>query len=290
MFNGGRFEGGMGGISRQVETRHTSETTELGLPLRQSAWLVVICSIAILTFFGDTILVGPWVGVIAVALILLRIALWVYLAYGLKWELAVVPFVILWGRFGYGLVNSVWIPLRPELPGWATVILLSLSVPVYAACYLVGYRMAFEIVDPNWTPPIMPRRPEAGVSWPNTQFGLPQVVVREVPRPVIVNGHSEEEESGEEPQLPPPQATVMSPSGIEVSVSNVVHFVRQAPRIGTSSRIWEAEAGWKWKEWHSIVALLEQLGILTHKGKSQPKFLVTDFGEQMRRIAKATEI
>ncbi len=291
MFNGGGFEGGMGGISRQIETRHTSETTELGLPLRQSAWLVVICSIAILTFFGDTILIGPWVGVIAVALILLRIALWVYLAYGLKWELAVVPFMILWGRFGYGLVNSVWIPLRPELPGWATVILLSLSVPVYAACYLVGYRMAFEIVDPNWTPPIMPRRPEAGVFWPNTQFGLPQVVVREVPRPFAINQRElsgESEAPEEEPQMPE-QRTLISPSGEEILVNDLVRYIRQAPKIGADSRTWKNTANWTWKYWQGIVGLLEQMQILTHKGKSKPRFLVNDFSEQMRRIAKAAE-
>jgi len=200
--------------------------------------------------------------------------------------------VILWGRFGYGLVNSVWIPLRPELPGWATVILLSLSIPVYAACYLVGYRMAFEIVDPNWTPPIMPRRPEAGVSWPNTRFGIPQVVVREVPRPVVINGngYSETIEEEQPPSLPEWKtlgATVMSPSGIEVLVSDAVHFIRQAPKIGTSSRIWKKEASWKWEEWNAIITLLEQLGILARKGKSAPRFLVSDFSEQMRRIAKA---
>jgi hypothetical protein len=280
---------GLGGVSRQVETKVSSTASELTLPIKHSVFLVAICFVAILMLFADVILIGPWVGVIVVALILLRIALWVYLAYGLKWELAVVPFVILWGRFGYGLVNSVWIPFRPELPGWATVILLSLSVPVYAACYLVGYRMAFEIVDPNWTPPIMPRRPEAGVAWPSARFAIPQVVVREVPRPFAINqrelsGESEEAEG--EPQMPE-QPTLISPSGEEIMVNDLVRYVRQAPKIGTDKRTWKNSANWTWKYWNGVVGLLGQMQILTCNGKT--RFIVTDFNEQMRRISKAAE-
>jgi hypothetical protein len=292
--NWGGDGAGFGGVSRQVETRHVSETTERDLPIQQALLLVAIGIVAILTAFGDILLIGPLAGVLAGLAVLIYSALYIYVNFGVKWEAALIIPISLWLRFGFEIFESVWPPLHPNLPLWATVLLLAMSIPVYLACYLAGYRMSFEIVDPNWTPTIMPRRPETGPAWPRTRFGIPQPIVREVPRPIVVNGRGYDngnQEVAEEPDAPdaPPGATVMSQSGVEVKADDLILFIRKAQPNGTSSRTWKDLADWKWKYWNAVVSILEQLQILSRRNKAEPIMLVTDFRECIRRIVKVVE-
>jgi hypothetical protein len=285
------MNGGFGGISRQVETRHTDETTELRLPLQQGFWLAVVLIIALTTLALDVLVIGPLVGVAAVLAILVYAVARITVVFG-RWAglVSAIPGV-LWCLYGGRVIDKVWPPIEVGAPLWLIFAVLAYSIPVYFACALVSYRMAYEIVDPNWPPTLTPRRPELGVTWPRARLQLMPAQVREVPRPVIINGNRNKLEAGPDVVAGIAESvgpTVMSPVGVEVIVNDVVQYLRKGPKIGTSSRVWEEEADWDWDYWNGVVRLLEQLCILGRiESRKKPKFIIEDFDEMMRRVSLA---
>ena len=165
---GDKDPGGIIGPHGQIEIKRGGIGEELRLPLIQGVWLALTGTIALTSVIADMILIGPASGVFVGVVIILAIWWAVFRRVGHSVTVAAILAIIVWLLFGEQTVVSIWPEalLTLSLPPWAVILGLLLSVPVLTGCVLVIYRLAYEIVDPWWPPPLAQRTPDFGIAWP----------------------------------------------------------------------------------------------------------------------------
>jgi len=312
----GNDHDGIIGPRGQIEIKRGGMGDELRLPLAQGLWLALIGMIALVMVMADMVLIGPVSGVLIGVVIIL--ALWWL---GFRWiehyaTLLAIGLVIAWLMLGGRAVIAIWPEalLTLHLPPWATILGLLLSVPVLAGCGLVIYRLAYEIVDPWWPPPLAQRTPDFGIAWPGRKVqeseeeaedtgsdelaeiraALEEVLaasrqpVRE--RLVLINGDAKE-------ALPAGRKVIeimleqvndvwcaYRDGYTPVPVDDIRRMAALSERVGLSYRKTRPLFRWGEDGWRSTLTTLEALGILVQAGGQREATLLVSPDEAVQMI------
>jgi len=78
-----------------------------------------------------------------------------------------IIWVIFWAIRGLPMLVDWWVANMPQLMWWtpstlARLFVIPSSIGVYKASQVLGFRMGYEVRDPNWPPTIRPREPKDG--------------------------------------------------------------------------------------------------------------------------------
>jgi len=286
----------------QIEIRRTGGKEELGLPLSQAKWFAFIGVCALFVLLVDAVIVGPMFGVVGMSIVLVALW-WVGLRYvGHYSTLVALGIGAAWLVTGYGIVSSVWPAplLRVSFQPWVIGLVLLVSIPLLTGCSLIMYRLAYEIIDPNWPPTLAQRDPGAGIAWPGKRVLVDdEDVVEEPPaqptmeleeirailtqvleaqrknvreRIILLNGHSTGLEENK-----PKQISMELINGawhwykddnVPVPVEDLKRLVRLGATMqhGMSSRAVNATLGLGEDAWRSAMITLEGLGIVERRG------------------------
>lgn len=278
--------------------------SELRLPLQQGRWLLVIGLLVFGVAMVDLLIVGPLAGFLAVLMAALAIsayALWLARQREdggmiLGAILLGVTLVTAWLATGWEITEAYWPPIRIYWPLWAKVTALGASFVVLTVLALLGYRFAYEVVDPNWPPTKMQIPAEYGPAWPWTPWdrGVPEVEVLErvVSRPVPVSGNntiSSPQQAGGDGRVFTESRTLIAPSGNEVPVTAVAEFVHKMNHIGADFRAWKRR-GWKYDLWRDVVDLAAMFGAVSKReGRTKTRVLTDDEAKVLERVRAALE-
>lgn len=306
--------GGIIGPRGQIEIKRGGIGEELKLPLAQGLFLALTGIIALAIVLADMVLVGPASGIFIGALII--VVLWWISFRWVEHYATIVAGVLLlaWLVAGQGTVISIWPSalLELQLPPWGIVLGLLLSAPVLVGCGLVIYRLAYEIVDPWWPPPLAQRTPDFGIAWPGQKveerdeeedrsdelneirtmlaeaLSASKQPVRE--RLVLINGDAKE-------ALPAGRKVVeILMEQIEevwcayldgqtpVPVSDVRRLAALSERVGLSYRKTRSLFRWGEDSWRSALTTLEALGILVQEGRQREATLLVSPDEAVQMV------
>jgi len=295
-----------GGFPGQRETRRSDSRSDFDLPLKQWAGVIVLATLSFLLVVANVLIIGPLVGYVAGIVTFAVIALYGYAIVHEQRQpipalVAVVSVALLgfWILAGYGIADRWWWDARCEWETRNKLLFVSFSGIFLICTFLPIYRFAQEVVDPNWSPTITIRPAEWGILWPWARIPdddvepevieIEREVVRDVPRPYQVQN-----ENGSQKLVDNLDAsrvdrgkTVIAPSGNEVSVKNLVDFVKFAPVYGATFRPWK-NRGWKHEQWKDVVRVWQVYGVVSANGeRTTTELIITDLREALTRLSSA---
>jgi len=293
------------GLPGQRELVRADERSDYALVLKQWSALVVYLTFAFCLAVANILIIGPWLGFSTGLVCSLVFATWLTAAtrdkpimpVGIVVSLAII---IIWLILGMPVIESFWWDVRCDWEPRNKALFSGFSILILCATSLPVYRFSYEIIDPRWPPTVGIRDAEWGPMWPWAQIPQEyeeeverQPEIRTVPKPVPTPRDSKVRVM---PELPPDPArvernghkTIMSPSGREVIVSDLVSFIRLAPTLGTSfTGVWK-KRGWKHQQWGDVVDVWAIYSVTSDREeRKEVKVLVPDFTEAMGRLSSA---
>jgi len=295
----------------QRETTKRGKPTEHDLPLAQTGTNIVLWTGAFSLLLANALIIGPILGV-SVALVV-----WVYVvalahkvtrrtrAEGVVIVSGIVGVVVcLW--FGPQWVEAIWFLSRSEWRPIYKATFAAFSLVVVGLLGMNIWRFLYEVVDPNSPGPVGIRPPEWGILWPWSEVPSdePEVVVQvvekvvEVPRPVPTPSNGKTQVV---PELPPDPKRVWrnddkmlhAPSNRLVRVSDLVTFIKNAPRLGPAFSVWKRRkradgTEWDLDTWQDVIDVWALYGIVSKRENGKKtRILVSDFTEAMGMLSSA---
>lgn len=291
----------------QRETRRADEKTDYTLILKQWRGTIVLMVLSFLLVIANVLIIGPSLGYVVGIAAFIYVALWLraltmnaphdgIIAVGI---LIGIAMILVWLVFGYEMVELVWWDVRSDWEPRNKLLVIAFSGLFLSLTFLPIYRFAQEIVDPNWSPTISIRPAEWGPMWPFKNIpmdGEAEVrvverdVIREVPRPYSIGARSTQVVTDDlDASRVDENKTVQAPSGREVTVRDLVDFVKLGAISGATFRKggWK-NRGWKHDRWKDVIEVWKIYGVVNANGeRSTTQLVVTDLREVLTRLSSA---
>lgn len=293
------------GFPGQRETRRSDSKSDYTLPLKQWAAVIVLLTLSFLLIVANVLIIGPLVGYIAGIITFIIVLMY---GYSIVWDkeqplpalVAIIGLTLLgfWIVAGYGITDRFWWSVRCTWEPRNKLLFIAFSALFLICTSLPIYRFAQEVVDPNWSPTITIRPAEWGVMWPWTKpqsESEPEVVeveverIKEVPRPYQVpneNGSQKLTDNLDASRVEE-NKSVVAPSGREVSVKDLIDFVKLGSISGATYREWK-KRDWKHQRWKDVIDVWKIYGVVAANGeRSTTEIVVKDLKEALTRLSSA---
>lgn len=272
----------------QVEIRHAGEKAELYTPIKQALYLFGAGAVVLAIVLVDAMLIGPASGFVLGLLVIVVLGVWSWrylppadgMAKILS-RLTLASGVAGWFVWGWEMVNAIWPPWRPVLETWQLILALSFSAVVLAPVGLLVYRLAYEIVDPNWSPTRTAAPAANGPAWPWVNLSEPPALepesqVRDVTRLITVT----------QPTPRQQRRWVQGPSGQLLPADQLRTMIEGATTRGLGVRAWQDRGGGR-TEWENGRDVLADLGIATVREERAAGELLVDVDEALDLLREA---
>ena len=297
------------------ELRRAGVSLDVLVPVAQSRWAALSIAMLIASFIWCVIALGPmvfWatafiVGLTTYIWFLRQAARFEYETEEGEWERRVtagdvVTALLLTLLIGF-VAWSLWRVisfLAPELELSPMVrkvqALLSLLSLIFSVSFFIHLELAF-IQELAQRSPFQEQFiwEAVGELLKGRKKDEAKETVRVVPRPVPLrdhgrvmngNGGNGEAERTEDHHRGNGHRTVMAPSGVEVTLDDLTTFIRLAPRIGTSFRVWK-ERGWDYQRWGDVLDVWAVFGVVEERrSRHTSEMLVTGFDAAMALLTE----